>query len=254
MNVFALFFSLVFFAATCSLACQDSTAANRVVYLGDSHTAGGFGASLAQNLTQLYDTSSIKRYGVIGASSQHWSKKDNSSIKKLKIGYYCDGDGNKSGAVPNNFPSPTQLFLGVAPERVVIALGTNDVHNGCLVKDKDSQMAATKELLAQIRPGSKCTWVGPTEQPNDGPIAKRCGQDKVKSFINNLRDTVSSRCTFIDSRKITQNGKPIMPNAGDKLHFTGKLAVYWADGVAKMMDSSQALSKPSHLKKAGQIN
>lgn len=254
MKMFKVLMSLVFLSASSSLACQDSTAPNRVVYIGDSHTAGSFGQRLALNMTKLYDTTAVKRYGVIGAAAQHWNKKENSTMQKLKIGYYCDGDGNKNGAVPNNFPTPTQLFLGAAPQRVVIALGTNDVHNGCLIKDKDAQMAATRELISQIRPGSKCTWVGPTQQNSAGPIVQRCGVDKINAYIENLKSTVSTRCSFVDSRKLQVNGKPIVPNAGDKMHFDSKLGSAWADEVARAMGGLPVNTQGSPAKKQGQAN
>lgn len=250
-----LFFFILL--STCSsLACQDSTSSHRIIYLGDSHTAGDFGARLTQNLTKIYDTASVKRYGVIGASAQHWSKKDVSSIQKLKSGYYCDGDGNKNGPVPKNFPTATQLFQGEAPQRVIIALGTNDVHAGCLIKDKEDQMMATKALLAQVRPGSKCTWVGPTQQASDGVITKRCGEDNINKFIDNLRETVNSRCDFIDSRKIKINGVSITPNAGDKLHYKGDLAIKWADRVAAQFGEllSPPLKNNSPAKPLNQAN
>ena len=122
---------------------------------------------------------------------------------------------------------------------VVVALGTNDVFGGCLIKDKEEQMASAKELLSQIRPNSKCVWVGPTEQPSTGPIGQRCGQAKIKTYIDNLRDTVGTRCTFIDSRKITYQGKPILPNRSDKLHYGGNLANHWADSVAEQIAGPQ---------------
>lgn len=230
-------------------ACQVSTDPKRTVYIGDSHTVGDFGASLTQKISKLNDNAPVYRYGVVGSAAGHWNKKDNTTIRKLTIGYYCEGDGLVNSKAPNkNFPMPTQLFQGSAP-RVVIALGTNDVFSGCTIKDKETQMTATKDLLAQIRPNSKCVWVGPTEQPADGPLVKRCGQSKIKAFIDNLKETVSSRCTFIDSRKITYKGKAITPNRPDKLHYGGDLARHWADQVANQISDS-ATSAPKAEKPA----
>ena len=233
--------SLILFSASHTLACQNSSAADRVIYIGDSHTVGDFGKRLSENLSKIYGTANVKRYGVIGAAAQHWNKKDNSALRKLKIGYYCDGDGLVNSKAPaNNFPTPSQLFQGSAPPMVVVALGTNDVHGGCLIKDKEEQMTAAKELLAQIRPNSKCVWVGPTEQPTTGPIGQRCGPAKIKAYIDTLRDTVGERCTFIDSRKITYQAKPLLPNRSDKLHYGGSLAHHWADSVAQQIAGSPA--------------
>lgn len=239
MKIFSFFLSLVFsLIASVSLACQNSTSADRIVYIGDSHTVGGFGEWLAKNLATVTGKSPVKRYGVAGSAAQHWNKKDNSSIRKLTSGYYCDGDGQVFKKAPNaDFPTSGQLFQGEAP-MVVIALGTNDVHGKCKISNKAEQMVATKELLAQVRPKSKCIWVGPTEQPSDGPIGKNCGQPAIKAFIDNLKETVSQRCTYIDSRKITVNGKPILPNRSDKLHYEGSLAAHWANGVASKIQES----------------
>lgn len=235
-------FSLV--STSHSLACNNaSTTSNRVVYIGDSHTVGDFGTRLGEKLTSKFGSTPVKRYGVVGAAANHWNKKDNSSLQKLKMSYYCDGDGKKNGAVPKNFPTVSQLFQGTAP-RVVIALGTNDINLGCKIKDKNEQMAATRELLAQIRPGSKCDWVGPTTQPVDGPLGKNCGQVAINAYVDNLRDTVKTRCDFIDSRKIKYNGVVIKPNRKDKLHYEGALANHWADVVAEYIaGGSQAAPK-----------
>ncbi|MCM2353797.1 MAG: SGNH/GDSL hydrolase family protein [Pseudobdellovibrio sp.] len=250
MKLAGVILSLILLSASHTLACQNSSAADRVIYLGDSHTVGDFGKHLSENLSKIYGTENIKRYGVIGAAAQHWNKKENSSLRKLKIGYYCDGDGLVNSKAPAaNFPTPSQLFQGSAPPMVVIALGTNDVHGGCLIKDKEEQMAAAKELLAQIRPNSKCVWVGPTEQPTTGPIGQRCGQAKIKAYIDNLRDTVGSRCTFVDSRKITYQGKSILPNRSDKLHYGGSLANHWADSVAEQIAGPQVKKSNSSLTK-----
>lgn len=233
MNCFKLFLSLmIWFSGAYSFACQNSTAADRVVYVGDSHTVGAFGQKLAKNLETTLGKSPVKRYGVVGAAAQHWNKKDNSTIRKLNIGYYCDGDGQVSGKAPKaDFPTPTQLFQGAEPT-VVIALGTNDLYAKCKVTDKAEQMSAVKELLAQVRPKSKCIWVGPTEQPNDGVIGKKCGQASIKTFIDNLEATVRQRCIYIDSRKTKYKGKPILPNRSDKLHYEGELAELWANSVS----------------------
>lgn len=246
MAVFLLLFVFAFFTTNDAVACQDSFVPNRLIYLGDSHTVGTFGQRLASKLAAHYPTTAIKRYGVVGASASHWSKKDNFLLRKLKYGYFCDGDGTKHGAVPANFPTATQLFQSSSPESVVVALGTNDVKAGCRIADKEEQMAAAKALISQIHPSSKCVWVGPTEQPSDGPIGQYCGQEKIKSFIDNLKSTVSSRCTFVDSRKIFYQGKAILPNRKDKLHYDGDLANYWAERVAKEMGILQTKANNNH--------
>lgn len=251
MNFIKVALSLILFSAGHTLACQNSTSPDRVIYFGDSHTVGDFGKRFSEHLTKIYGSSNVKRYGVIGASAKHWNKKDNSALRKLKIGYYCDGDGLRNGTPPAKFPTLSELFQQSAPPLVVVALGTNDVHGGCLIKGKEEQMSATKELLAQIRPNSKCVWVGPTEQPTTGPISQRCGQDKIKAYIDNLRDTVSGRCTFIDSRKITYKGKSILPNQSDKLHYSGDLAKHWADSVINQITGSQVKKVHSLPAKSG---
>lgn len=247
MKSFKIFLSLIIWlSAAESLACQNSTDADRVVYIGDSHTVGTFGQKLAENLETVLDKLPVKRYGVIGAASQHWNKKDNSSLRKLSIGYYCDGEGQVNGKAPKaNFPTPSQLFQG-SPPMVVIALGTNDLYAKCKVTDKAEQMAAVKELLVQIRSNSKCIWVGPTEQPDAGVIGKKCGQPAIKAFIDNLEQTVRQRCTYIDSRDIKAKGKPILPNRSDNLHYSGELANFWADMVATRIKESS----PSFLNKS----
>lgn len=239
MNSLKIFLSLIiWFSAAQSFACQNSTSTDRVIYVGDSHTVGAFGQRLAKNLETVLGKSPVKRYGVVGSASQHWNKKDNSAIRKLDIGYYCDGDGQVSGKAPKkDFPTLSQLFQGDEPT-VVIALGTNDLYSKCNVTDKTEQMAAVKELLSQLRSKSKCIWVGPTEQPATGVIGKKCGQPRIKTFIDNLKATVRERCTYIDSREIKSKGKAILPNRSDNLHYTGDLADHWADGVSVRIKKS----------------
>ena len=238
MTRLKIFFSLtIWFSGAQSLACQNSTSADRVIYIGDSHTVGTFGQRLEKNLETVLGKVPVKRYGVVGSAAQHWNQKDNSTIRKLSIGYYCDGDGLVNGKAQKDFPTPSQLFQGAEPT-VVIALGTNDLYSKCNVSDKTEQMAAVKELLAQLRAKSKCLWVGPTEQPATGVIAKKCGQPRIKTFIDNLKETVRARCTYIDSREIKSKGKAILPNRSDNLHYSGELANHWADSVAVKIQES----------------
>lgn len=257
MKLFTAFLSLCLsLSASFSFACQNSTSADRVVYIGDSHTVGAFGQKLSKNLETVTGKSPVKRYGVVGSAAQHWNKKDNTVIRKLTMGYYCDGDGQvNKGAAKANFPTSAQLFQGDAP-LVVIALGTNDVHAKCKITDKAEQMSAVKELLSQVRAKSNCIWVGPTEQPTTGPIGQNCGQQKIKSFIDNLKQTVSQRCTYIDSREIKMNDKPILPNRSDKLHYEGALAAYWANEVSSRIQNTLMPSsgKTPTLKPASKIN
>lgn len=247
LNLKVVLSLIIFSGAVNGFACDNSSSASRVIYIGDSHTVGSFGQRLAKNLETVLEKSPVKRYGVIGAAAGHWNKKDNSTIRKLKIGYYCDGDGQVNGQAPKaDFPTVSQLVQGAAPT-TVIALGTNDVHAKCKVSDKAEQMASVKELLSQIRPNSKCIWVGPTEQPTDGPIGKNCGPAKIKVFVDNLKETVSQRCAYIDSREIKRNGKAILPNRSDKLHYEGDLAEYWANAVSvKVQEVQSSLSPKSH--------
>lgn len=240
--------SLIFWlSASASFACQNSTSAQRLVYIGDSHTVGAFGQKISKNLETVTGKSPVKRYGVVGSAAGHWNKKDNSTIRKLSIGYYCDGEGQVNGKAPKaDFPTVSQLFQGAEP-MVIIALGTNDLNAKCKISDKNKQMASVKELLSQVRPNSKCIWVGPTEQPMTGPIGQNCGQPKIKAFIDNLKQTVSQRCTYIDSREIKSNGSPILPNRSDKLHYDGDLAQAWANSVSVTIQ--QALSTGSSIQK-----
>lgn len=248
---------IIWLSGAYSFACQNSTAPDRVIYIGDSHTVGTFGQKLTKNLENVLEAAPIKRYGVVGSAAQHWNKKNNSAIRKLTIGYYCDDDGQVNNKAPKqDFPTPSQLFQGSQPT-VVIALGTNDLNSKCNITDENEQMAAVKDLLAQVRSKSRCIWVGPTEQPTTGPIGQNCGQPRIKAFIDNLKETVSQLCTYIDSREIKYNGKAILPNRNDKLHYDGALANHWADSVAaKIRESlpSYSIKNPGFTPGLKQIN
>jgi hypothetical protein len=66
-------------------------------------------------------------------------------------------------------------------------------------------------------------------------VARSCGE-RYGNYVDALRETVITRCHFLDSRTLRPNtnasncadGTPLIANAGDDLHFSDQRAEAWA--------------------------
>src|SRR5438445_193420 len=67
--------ALVIWVPSLGFACTNTTALDRIIYIGDSHSAGEFGDALEKSLAAdpQIGSENVKRYGVSGSSANNWA-------------------------------------------------------------------------------------------------------------------------------------------------------------------------------------
>lgn len=221
MKKFLLALSLV----TMLLAIISANARAEVLYIGDSHSAGGFGHVLDKKLREL-PGAKVRTRARCGSSQDWWFKGTTTPC-----GYYDrDNDGKvvrhdhpiraKTPLLPRLLEAP----LAAGEKRVtIVALGSNDVGNGASKAVK----ASIERMVDAIRKsGSTCIWIGP-------PDMRMFGKKKIDAYYSILSDALASSdgplCPVIDSRKYTS----YPAKGGDGVHFSAfpAAARVWAEKV-----------------------
>ena len=131
---------VILFGSVTAWACANDTAATRAIYIGDSHSVDGFGPQLQKMVdrSSKLGSAEVLRYAVSGSAADHWFPATNQTLQRLHIDYFCSPDHIVNhGAVPSPFPSFPQALSGQTPKGIVIALGTNDLDNGCNYSPRD---------------------------------------------------------------------------------------------------------------------
>jgi hypothetical protein len=212
-------------------SCRTQLQPNEVVLIGDSHTAGPFGRSLERQLEA--QGVGVARYAVAGSRALQWANANENRFAQLNISSSCEGRGNSRSA--GDVPSALQWREArPRPAAMVFALGTNDAGALCRGSLNANAFADVRRMLDAVPNGTPCLWVGPPQFPT-GPVARSCGE-RYGAYVDALRETVISRCHFLDSRNLRPNatasscsdGSPLIANAGDDLHFSGQRAEAWA--------------------------
>ena len=230
----------------------------RILFIGDSHTAGTFGDEFAKELASAFH-GQVSRYGVSSSAVLHWMGR--SSFARLTGGWrtsqvgtdgnHTNVNGDPRGHVGPDFPTYTQL-LGQGFDVVVIALGTNDVNNYCSWNQaRQAEAIQLAKSMADRTSGKTCVWVGPpsfTERAR--VIFEGCGgqSGRYDRTVDALKQELEKSCLYIDSRKFkmpprTQSGNPLRPTSleecyagtvpmypdrsSDHVHFDS-LGRYWA--------------------------
>jgi hypothetical protein len=262
-----MFFGSIFFAVYSQLvpsaqaSCTQSADPNRIVVIGDSHTAGQFGTRLSMRLKTAPELKGapVYRYAIKGSYAAVWAAQTDTAINQLptteRSDIFCYGEPPFKPHFPNfkmAISGVDKSNHNVSPKAVVIALGTNDLM-GCK-DDPKVRFNAIDNLLKQVpTPTTACVWISPTQMVK-GPIWQKCGETGLSTFIGEIKKRATAKgCTFVDSQKfrvpnnlaqlstasrIPENAgacedpvKSVLhPNAG--YHFEGALADYWADCAA----------------------
>jgi len=187
-----------------------SSAAERIVIIGDSHAYGYMGKNLQKSLKkQGHD---VELFAVSGSSAKNWLGQQGS------------------------MPTFSEIIETKKPQKIIFSLGTNDVFNQCPNEEFFSDNV--KKILSIIPKSTTCVWVGPPGYQK-GKIISKC-----KSFYNGLVDglqkTVSVRCKFIDTRKnveMLENPKYVEK---DTIHMTSVGGEFWNQFILSQMDDELA--------------
>lgn len=223
--------------------------AERILLMGDSHTCGtAFGPQMAANLKDG-GKNQVVVYCSGGTSAYHWVKgfkapwlnrcqtytadqlekgrpaivripREDPYGKKRKL--FTGIVKGSVSCVPGStaLPPLDQVLEKVKPDRVVVALGTNNAGGNAL-----PFLGAFANILKKA--GKPCAWVGP---PTFGRGTNQCRElgDKLDSLvIPSLKQQIAGACSYVDSHEFTPP-----PKGADCIHRYGKDALAWADGVA----------------------
>lgn len=207
---------------------------DRVLHIGDSHTAGIYG----QTMDKLLRSTGAKVETVGSSSSRPSWYLDGTPTK---WGFYSkDEEGHVDAPANWKEPHPTptlpNLINKMHPNVIMISLGAN------LLYAKGETIEKEVRNLADIAKasGARIIWVGPP----DGAEAKK-PTSKQDFLYEHLQKIAGQYGDFIDSRPLTEypidaHGKPL----GDGVHYTGttggKIAREWTQAVFNQI---QALKK-----------
>ena len=198
-----------------------------IVYIGDSHSYGGFGLAMdeylrVQSMPNSDQTIRMQTSATCGSSSGNWLAAQHST----SCGYRtCQPSGACQKVTQGTSLGLSRLLEQAGPlpwpQMTVIALGTNMLRSNI-----DNVMRDVSALIQKVRAvGSLCVWVGP-------PQAKTSfiSQERYQQFISRLQDTVvSGSCRYIDSSTKTD----AKDTHSDGVHYQTAAARAWGTKVAQ---------------------
>lgn len=214
-------------------AAASSRAAETVLVIGDSHTAGPFGGALDDAL-RAGPGNRVATYGVCSARPQSFlSETDHGCGRRFQdfekkapakwLGGRVyrkarpDGKGGTREVEFVKTPELAQLLGDHAPTAVVVALGSN----------LPISAASVRTTLALIhKSGAACVWIGPPD------MRKPAGERIDEVYQTLLENGVSPTATLEESRKgfcrlINSRDFPALrypATGGDGTHYQGSLA------------------------------
>ncbi|MFH0701677.1 MAG: SGNH/GDSL hydrolase family protein [Candidatus Woesearchaeota archaeon] len=169
------------------LALTISVSAEKILHIGDSHTAGTYGDELYDLLTSV--GAELTSYGCVSASPNTYLK-----------GGSCDGGlGSNINKNTASYTAPKMdSLLTSAPSIVIVSLGANFFNNQALSSDETIKSSVSELSEKVYSSGAKCYWIGPPS-----------GDNKPKEKLDRLYEMISAslnHCTFIDSREFYAKG------------------------------------------------
>lgn len=216
-----------------AVLAAPAAAAETILVVGDSHTAGSFGQTLDDALRGA-PGNRVATYGVCSASPQSYfsetphpcghlfrdfSKK--APAKWLGSRVYRqtlpDGKGGTREVEMVKTPELAQLLADHAPTVTIVALGSN-------VPITADSIRKTLALIHKSR--SACVWIGPPDmrRPSSGKIDAvyaTLAENGITASAE-LKETRKDSCRLIDSRAFT--GLRYPEAGGDGTHYGGLLA------------------------------
>jgi len=189
---------------------------NRVLVIGDSHTAGLYGDELDRQLRAR--GAQVHTVGSSGASASNFI-----NGRGTTVGYADHGmDGRTQKTASHATPKLEDLINQDKPDVIVVNLGAN--FRGASPAGIESQVKSLGEVAK--RHGIPIKWVGPPK-----PAPARLDMEAVQRFDQQLAAAVAPYGEYISSVPYTPEY-----SGGDGLHYSGargkQLAQNWAQGIA----------------------
>lgn len=189
---------------------------NRVLVIGDSHTAGLYGDELDRQLRAR--GAQVHTVGSSGASASNFI-----NGRGTTVGYADHGmDGRTQKTASHATPKLEELINQDKPDVIVVNLGAN--FRGAGAAGIQSQVRSLGEVAK--RHNIPIKWVGPPK-----PAPARLNMEAVQRFDQQMAAAVAPYGEYISSVPYTPEY-----SGGDGLHYSGtrgkQLAQQWAQGIA----------------------
>lgn len=187
---------------------------NRVLVIGDSHTAGHYGDELDRQLRSR--GAQVHTVGSSGASASNFI-----NGRGTTVGYADHGmDGRTHKTTRHAIPRLEELINQDRPDVIVVNLGAN--FRGASAAGIQSQVQSLGEVAR--RHNIPIKWVGP-------PKPAHPNMEAVQRFDQQMAAAVAPYGEYISSVPYTPEY-----SGGDGLHYSGtrgkQLAQQWAQGIA----------------------
>lgn len=203
------------------LAAAGAHAVERILVVGDSHTAGTFGRTLDGRLRENAGWK-VATAGSCASATRHW-------VDRPFVTPCGHWERETSGVQRSLDGAPTpkvrELLKESPSDWVVIALGSNDAAASGDPARLEEDIA--RMIEAATLTGARCIWVGPPAMRHPAPA-------RVQAFYDALARVTSrtgTQCRVIDSRRHTA----YPPRGGDGTHYQGILkpaGLLWGRYVA----------------------
>jgi hypothetical protein len=184
-------------------------AAPRILVIGDSHTAGGFGRALDQ---ELWDAGVPAEVHALPGATANWFFTGENHGNGAAFHHDIE-TGKVTRPTHQAAPKLPELLLKVHPAFTVVALGSNFEW-----LDKTPLTAEIARVMKAVREAdSKCIWIGPPDM-NTVPESLRI------RFYRILSETAAAEsCSVIDSFKILGKHPSCTGAKGpcDPIHWDG---------------------------------
>lgn len=232
---------------------MSARAADTILVVGDSHTAGSFGQKLDDSLRAV-PGGRVATYGVCSASPQSYFSETShpcghlfrdfgkkAPAKWLGGRVYKetrpDGKGGTREVEMVKTPELQQLLADHNPTLTVVALGSNVPISGSSIR---------KTLDAIHKNNSACVWIGPPDMRRPSPgridaVYATLRENKVAEPVT-LEEARTDSCLLIDSRAFSYLHYP--EKGGDGTHYGGELAPLGAKWGADAAAAVLAAFKP----------
>jgi hypothetical protein len=171
-------------------------AGNRILMIGDSHTAGFFGKELESLLRK--NGKKVHRVGKCETSPRHWLR----------------------GSKFRNTPALSALISSYRPNVVLILLGANMRRGG----KKDFGAVQTLARIAR-ESGAKVVWVGPPKQGNDISTAG------IDAFDAKMRRAIGPNATYVAMSAFTSPLDTVSDRRMRIHAYDRRVARRWAGSV-----------------------
>ena len=187
---------------------------NRVLVIGDSHTAGLYGDELDRQLRSR--GAQVHTVGSSGASASNFI-----NGRGTTVGYADHGMDGRTQKTPSHAtPKLEELISQDKPDVIVVNLGANFRDAG--EAGIESQVRSLGEVAK--RHNIPIKWVGP-------PKPAKPNMEAVQRFDQQMAAAVAPYGEYISSVPYTPEY-----SGGDGLHYSGtrgkQLAQQWAQGIA----------------------